>query len=99
MLLRQVIYIIVSVADMLLFIVQTMMFLRALLSWIVMDNNSPALEKVMNFLYAVTEPLIYPVRVLLDKIPALRSMPIDISFMVTFLLLSMIQTMLPAVVI
>ena len=80
---------------MLLFIVQMLMFARAVLSWIAMDDDGGVLGSVMNFLYAVTEPLIYPVRMLLDKIPALRALPIDLSFMVTFMILSAVQMMLP----
>ena len=80
-----------------LFIVQMLMFARAVLSWIVMDDDGPVLGPIMNFLYAVTEPLIYPVRMLLERIPALRNMPIDLSFMVTFMLLSAVQMMLPVI--
>lgn len=97
MLLRQIIYIFVSFVNTLLFIVQMLMFARAVLSWIAMDDDGPVLGPIMNFLYAVTEPLIYPVRMLLEKIPALRTMPIDLSFMVTFMLLSAVQMMLPVI--
>jgi len=97
MLLRQIIYVFVNFVNGMLFIVQMLMFARAVLSWIVMDDDGPVLGPIMNFLYAVTEPLIYPVRMLLERIPALRNMPIDLSFMVTFMLLSAVQMMLPVI--
>ncbi len=67
------------------------MFARAILSWVMPDAEN----NLTRFLWTITEPVIYPVRVLLDKIPFLQEMPIDLSFIVTFLLLSIIQFILP----
>ena len=97
MLLRQIVYILINLVDTLLFLVQMMMFARAILSWMPMDDDGPVLGPIMNFLFAVTEPIIFPVRTLLEKIPALRTLPIDLSFMVTFMLLSTVQMMLPII--
>ena len=63
-----------------------LMFCRAILSWIPSMRNS----SIYSFLYTVTEPIIIPVRIILSKIPYVNSMPIDISFFVTYLLLSFI---------
>ena len=68
---------------------QMAMFARAVLSWL--PGVGGRLE---DFLITITEPFIEPVRALLDRSEALRSLPIDISFLVTFILLSMIQSML-----
>lgn len=68
------------------------MFLRALSSWIIADDDSPFVE----FLYQATEPFISPVRALLDRFEALRDFPIDVSFIVTFILLSVVRTLLYA---
>ena len=76
----------------LLWALEILMFLRALSSWIISDDDSPCVE----FLYSVTEPLIVPVRALLDRFEALRDFPIDISFIVTFILLSVIRMLLYA---
>ena len=67
----------------------TAMFLRAILSWFIMDEN-----KFTNFLYAVTEPFIYPVRRFLERMNWLQNSPIDFSFMITFLLLSFLSIFL-----
>lgn len=47
--------------------------------------------KIIEILYCLTEPLVAPVRGLLSKIPALEELPIDFSFFVTGMLLSLIM--------
>ena len=75
-------------------ILQFLMMLRAILSWLPVDEDS----RLVNFIYMVTEPVIVPVRMLLDKMEWTQSLPIDISFLVAFMLLSIIQMLLPGVV-
>lgn len=67
------------------------MFARAIMSWIMPEDEN----MVSRFVFAVTEPIIYPVRMLLEKIEAVQNIPFDISFLVTFLLLVVIQYLLP----
>ena len=83
-------YIVFTVASLLIRFLQLMMLVRAIMSWFPVDDDNV----ILRFAYAVTEPFIYPVRLLLDRIPALREMPIDISFSVTFLLLFLLQLFL-----
>ncbi len=61
---------------------------RAVVSWLPVDMGNP----IVSFLYAVTEPVLAPVRKLLFKIPALQSIPIDFSIIVVFLLLSVLRS-------
>nr|MBQ4318084.1 YggT family protein [Clostridia bacterium] len=93
MILRQLVYVIVTFVNILLMAEQMMMFARAILSWIPLDDDGP----VTRFLYAMTEPLIMPVRMLLDRIPSVRDLPIDISFIATYMLLTLVQMALPSV--
>lgn len=65
---------------------QIMMFARAILSWIPQLSDST----VSKFLIMMTEPIIAPVRAILNNFESVRSMPIDISFLVTLLILSFI---------
>ena len=67
-------------------VLETAMFLRAILSWFIMDGN-----RFTDVLYAFTEPVILPIRLLFEKLGWENRFPIDIPFMVTFLLLSMIN--------
>ena len=76
-------------AYLLITVLHTAMFIRAILSWFPMAEG-----RFSQFLYALTEPVIYPVRVLFDKLNIGTGLPIDIPFFVTFLLLSFISMFL-----
>jgi len=84
---------IVSVVYIAINVLQLLMLARAILSWIPKDEDS-ALDR---FLYAATEPLIEPVRNVLDRFEFFQGLPIDFSFMATVLLLSLIWLILPPV--
>ena len=79
-----------SFVSALLFVVQTAMFLRAILSWFIPDENN----RLVQFLIVVTEPFIIPVRVLLQKLNLFQDTPIDVSFFITYLLLWVITLFL-----
>ena len=81
--------IIKSVVLVFLSALQTAMLIRAILSWFVMGGG-----KFINFLYAITEPFIAPVRALFEKMNWLQNSPIDFSFMVTYLLISFLTIFL-----
>lgn len=63
---------------------------RALLSWFPGANAGGIGE----FLYAVTEPILGPIRELLWKIPFLQGMPIDFSVLVAYLLIDVIRSII-----
>lgn len=67
--------------------------LRSLLSLLASEES-----KMLEFCYAVSEPVIAPVRSLLDRIPALEGSIIDFSSVVTFLFLSIIRIFLLSVI-
>ena len=73
-----------------LMFIQFAMLLRAIFSWFPMVEN-----KFTDFLYAVTEPFIYPVRMLYQKMNWFTSLPIDMSFFVTYIILSILLMYLP----
>ena len=66
---------------------------RAVLSWLPLDEDSA----IFRFLYTVTEPLVVPVRMLLERFSFFRDSPLDISYAITMLLLFLLQELLPAV--
>ncbi|MBR2353297.1 MAG: YggT family protein [Clostridia bacterium] len=84
-----VLHLISTVAMLLLSAVQLAMLLRAILSWFPMDSN-----RFTDFLFGITEPFIYPVRLLFEKLNWFQNLPIDISFLVTYLLLSLLTVFL-----
>lgn len=66
------------------------MLIRAIMSFI-----DPMREgKVINFLTMLTEPVILPVRALCAKFHWFEGIPLDFPFLITTLLLSLIQTLL-----
>ena len=87
---QAVLYIVSGVVSLFLTILQLLMFARAILSWLPLDEGNP----ILTFLHAVTEPFILPVRALLERIEFFASSPIDLSFFITFLLLSFLQSLL-----
>ena len=81
--------VVTDVVVLLLLGVQIAMMLRAILSWFPMDSN-----KFVDFLYVITEPFIVPIRLLFEKLGWFQNLPIDISFMVSYLLLSALSFLL-----
>ena len=72
-----------------LMLIQTAMLIRAVLSWFMLDGN-----RFVDFLHAVTEPFVYPIRRLLQKMNWLQGTPIDFSFMLTYLIISVLTIFL-----
>ena len=69
--------------------IELAMFARAILSWFFVEES-----RLGDFLYAVTEPAIIPVRLLFERFGWFVDSPIDVSFFVTFLLLSVVGAIL-----
>ena len=51
-------------------------------------------SRLMVVCYAVSEPVVAPVRNMLDRVPGIRDMGIDFSFMATYLLLEIVRLLL-----
>ena len=66
-------------------VLQLAMLIRAIMSWFPTESN-----KFENFLYMITEPPIMPIRKLFEKLNWFQGLPVDISFFVTYLLLSLL---------
>ena len=85
------IYVVTKLVSVFLGAEQLLMMFRAVLSWLPVDEDS----NISNFHFAMTEPVIYPVRMLLDRFEGLDEFPIDLSFIISFMLLSLVQMLLP----
>ena len=76
---------IIILIDVLLFA----MFARAILSWF-----DPMQEwRLSGFLAMITEPVILPIRILCDKMHWFEGMPVDIPFILSWLVLMLVQTL------
>lgn len=67
---------------------QTLFLIRAILSWF------PVPSGITDFLHLVTEPVIMPVRILFEKLGIEVAAPIDIPFLVTYILMSVVSSAL-----
>ncbi len=74
--------------------IQLAMLVRAVLSLFGADEEST----LGIFLATVTEPIILPARLLLSRIRALDGFPLDFSFILTYVFLTLIAGALPAIV-
>lgn len=70
--------------------VQVALLVRAILSWFDPEHSS----RLSNFLMLVTEPMILPVRALCQKKNWFQQTPLDVPFLITVLLLSLLQTLI-----
>ncbi len=83
-----VLYMVARICSLLLGILEIAMVIRAIASWIPSLDGKGWLEVV----YMITEPIVVPVRALFDRFSFFRNSPIDFSFVIAFLLLGMVQT-------
>ena len=81
---KQILYFVASSVRAVIIILQLLMLARAIVSWLPLDEDNP----IENFLYTVTEPVIAPVRALLDRFGWFEDLPIDMAFFITFFLLA-----------
>ena len=59
------------------------LLLRAILSWFPGEFGG-----IQDFIFTVTEPLVGFVRGLLDKVPFFRNFPIDLSLLVSYVIIA-----------
>ena len=72
--------------------IQLCMFISAILSFLSPPTGD--VGPIRGFIMTVTDYVTYPVRVLLDRFEWARRTPIDLSFLITYLLLSLLSTIL-----
>ena len=83
-------YVLASTVSLALNVIYFSMFLQAILSWFVMED-----APIMRVLTVITAPVVVPVRAVLSRIPAMQGLPIDLSFLIAFVLLLFVMNALP----
>lgn len=86
-----VLFILVRALDIALSAMWFLMTIRALLSWLPGFDNG-----FTNFVFGVTEVVITPVRAILEKFDIMQGLPIDMAFMITYMLIIFVQMLLPS---
>lgn len=76
------------------YFLEILIFVRILLSWLPMGYNSA----VGRFLYNMTEPILGPVRNMVDKSPIGGGMGLDFSPIFALILMRLVQSLLIAAV-
>ena len=90
----QVLYVAANSAYYLLWVIQIMLFLRAILSWFLQEEESG----FMFILVGLTEPVLMPFRALLQRSEKMRSIPIDFSLTFAMIAVILLQTILEMLV-
>ncbi len=85
-------YIIAKIVSIGLSVLSLAMFLRVILQFFASEDS-----KFVIFCYAITEPFIIPIRVIMDKLNVGQGSPIDIPFFVAYIILTVLQMFLPIV--
>ena len=79
---ENVLYIFAQIVRLLFVVIELAMLVRAIASWIPGASGT-----WLDLVYTITEPIIAPVRSLLEKVPLFKSSPIDFSFMIAYFLI------------
>lgn len=83
----------IGLLNALLYVILIALFGRVLMTWLFPDEDTP----IGNFLNMITEPFLIPVRALLNKFDLFNNSPIDMSVMITTMIILIIQMMLPSI--
>ncbi len=89
------VYILVKFVTIFIDVILFAMLIRAILSWFAMGNGQSPLG---GFLFVITEPFILPVRVICMKFGWFQGTPLDFSFLITTLILSLLNLLLTGMI-
>ena len=87
------IYILVQFIIVFIDVITIAMCIRAVLSWFYDGDGA-----FVRLLYCITEPAILPIRKLLVKMNWLQNSPMDFSFLLTYIVLFIIQALLSSLI-
>lgn len=87
---------VVSIVQILISFFELTLCISALMSWFPLVSYDNAFIRLLG---KINEPILYPARRLVANSRWLSELPIDISFIITFIGLSLISGMLPRVII
>lgn len=85
-------YVLAKLVEITLSIVSLAMILRMLLPFFTGEDN-----KLYIFVCFISEPFVIPFRYLLAKLNIGQSSPLDLSFMLSYLVIALIRMLLPVI--
>lgn len=83
-------YLVRSLALLLIEVLQTLMLVMALMSWVPQLRQT----RIYQMICMVVEPVIDPFRRLIYRIPGMQNFPLDLSFLAAWLVLSLLAGLL-----
>lgn len=83
-------YLFRNTAMLLLTVLEILLLVRALISWFPQIQGS----KLHQIVHMVTEPILLPFRNLLRRIPGIQGFPLDLSFLLAYMVLIMVQSVI-----
>ena len=87
-------YLLAQSLDFIIGALTLLMFARSILSLFMFDIEE---NRIMNFIYAVTDAICAPVRFVCDRMGWFQDTPIDVPHLITFILLVFIRFLIPEV--
>ena len=86
---ENLLYMLVRLTMLILGAINIAMLIRVITSWI------PGVEGGwLDLVYAITEPIVIPIRALFERFAVFKNSPIDFSFLVAFMLLNIARELL-----
>ncbi|MBQ8275652.1 MAG: YggT family protein [Clostridia bacterium] len=83
-------YVVASFVDVLLTVMYFALFARAISTWLPLDEDGP----IVSFLYMITEPVVMPIRAVLENFEFFQNSPLDFSTFIAMLLVLVLQGLL-----
>ena len=88
-----IVYVLVQFITLFIDVITIAMCIRAVISWFYDGDGA-----FVRLLYVITEPAIMPIRALLVKMNWLQNSPMDFSYILTYVVLFIIQMLLSLLV-
>lgn len=83
-------YVLATFVDVLLTVLYFAIFIRVILSWLPLDEDGP----FVSFVYLVTDPVILPIRAMLDRTGLFANSPLDFSTLIAMVAVMLIQALI-----
>ena len=87
--LEDIIYVVSTILQLALTVIDIAMFLRMIFSWFPIEPNN-----FIELLYTITEPLIYPFRALFARFNLFQNTPIDVPFLAAYIMIMLMSILI-----
>lgn len=85
-----ILYLVFKIADSIIAAFQLILVIYAVSSWFIRDP----FNKFMNVLRTFIDPVLDPVRSVLERFSIVRALPIDLSFLIVYILCSFVRSLI-----